>query len=517
MVRLVILLAGIVLAMCAAAGAGAPDPFVRISVETPEIFLGDTVILEVESTGLLDPIDFSPLEAVAELARETIGTRIAVIDQQVVEIRTRRMEIVPKRLGTAILGPFAAGDVVSNSVSVDVVAARTRDWTPTAADLRLEQHLSATTVHLQQEVLYELKLRHRHPVFDDEMVLPDFDGFRAVTLFSERRTIETSDGGWAAITWRVLLYPERSGRLEVGPARFSATIAKSRAERAEIDLATDGAALVVKPSAFADGAWWLAASSVRLRDEWSSDPTALSAGDEIERTIVVEAEGVLPEQIPDIAMGETRGLSVTPVGVERVARMGETGAGAVARFRFMVRALSPVPVFLDTVRLRWWDTARDRAADAIIPARRIDIGVPDRERLLEAVGATEPAWPAWTRLPATTAWTLAAVVALVVAGSALVIAGGRREAGPSAATGALLLEAISAARAGDPRGFHEKLARLTRAPSAAALVLPVREAFELAQARDAAPDLSGLADILEARLRDRPRDPDAASRALPML
>jgi hypothetical protein len=87
----------------------AVDRWIVVKVDGDRFFLGDTVVLDIDSTGLEEPIDFSALDAVAAIGRQTVGTRIAVIRGQVVEIRSVRLEISPKKAGYITLGPLTAG------------------------------------------------------------------------------------------------------------------------------------------------------------------------------------------------------------------------------------------------------------------------------------------------------------------------------------------------------------------------------------------------------------------------
>jgi hypothetical protein len=330
------------------------------------------------------------LESDADLVRETAGTRIAVVDGQVIDISSRRIELQPHRIGLLTLGPLQADGVVSNSVSIDITEAHTLAWTPGENDVRLTQIISEPNPWLQQQTVLDIELRTRHPISDEVAKLPVFEGFRVVPVFTERRTLEEAEG-WAKTAWRYLLFPQRSGNLTIPGASFSGVLLKSRAERGAFELVASPTPITVRPSAFGQSNWWVAASSLTLTDSWSGDPTKLSAGDEVGREITVAATGVLPEQIPDISMDETRGLSITPLGVTREGKIAGDQAQASATFRFRLRAMSPVPVFLDTVRLRWWDTVQNRAAEAIIPARRIDIGIPDRDALV-ANALSEQSW-----------------------------------------------------------------------------------------------------------------------------
>jgi hypothetical protein len=517
MVRLLqVLFLLIALALPAAAK---PQPFIDITLETQEAFLGDSVVIEVRWSGLADPIDFSPLQRAATVMRETAGTRIAVIQGAVVEISSTRIELVPKAVGLLELGPLRAGDVVSNSVALRITEAKRLDWSPGPEDVRLEQTVSQRDPWLQQQVVLDIVLRTRHPIHDEEVVLPGLDGLRSIVVHKERRTLEEADGGWSQIAWRYLVFPQHSGRIPIAGARISGAIEKSRAERARFDLAAPPTDLTVRPAAFPATQWWIAARRLALSDAWSRDPRELKAGDEAERTITVSTLDALPEQIPDVAMDETRGLSITPLGVERGMKLVGDHVEAQASYRFRIRALSPVPVFLDTVRLRWWSTADESAEEAIIPARRIDIGIPDRQSLVWHALADAPWW--WRiadRLGPTgdVVWVIAAAVA-----SLLVVAGflaWRRRAG---FVGRLVLwrqlrGMRALARQGDMAGLYALLRGIAAEPADRRSLVPLLVALETALFGQASETLDLDALVLRAGHALRGRQQRAVS-SLPSL
>lgn len=433
----------------------AVDRWIVVKVDGDRFFLGDTVVLDIDSTGLEGPIDFSALDAVAAIGRQTVGTRIAVIRGQVVEIRSVRLEISPKKAGYITLGPLTAGAVASNTVTIDIEAERPPQWTPTAQDADMTMTVSEARPWLQQEVVLDIRVRHRHPLSNEEVKLPAFADFRITPVFEERRTIETADGGWAVLAWRYLLYPQHSGPITIDAPRLGATLSRTRVERARVELSVSPIQLDVRPAAGLSH-WWLPARKVTLKDAWSTEPAGLSAGDEVMRTIRVEAEGVRPEQIPDVAMAETRGFQITPVGVRRSGSVKEAGSSATATFEFKLRAVSPVAIFVDTVRLPWWDTVAGEARNAIIPARRIEIGMPDRDKLIENAGGN----PLVDRLPSP-GWSVVAIAALAVAAVASGVFLTGRNGGTDPAR-PLLKGAALRLKKGDANGAIEMLRQLPR-------------------------------------------------------
>jgi len=412
-----------------------PTSGIRLTVAEDTVYVGDSVTLEIESVGLLEPLDTSPLFIGADLLRETAGTRITVIGGQVMDVRTRRMEFLPRAEGAVAFGPLrgetANGPVQSNRVVVTVAAPVEDAWQPGADDARAEISLSSSTPWVREQVTLDIVLRHRFAIADETIELPDLAGFDVLPVFERRRTLEPADETretskpMRRIAWRYLLWPRRSGPLEIGALRWQGTMVRSRTARGPIDTGTAPQSLDVRAAPADADAWWLPASALSLSDGWSSDLADLTAGSEIERTLTVEARGVLASQLPVVEPLASRSFTSVALGGSRDQQLIGDVVTATASYRFRLTARSPVPVFLDTVRVGWWDTVNEAAAEAIVPARRVDIGLPDRADLLADValeqGAGSRTWLALQSvdLPAAAGIALAAALTLGMAISAL--------------------------------------------------------------------------------------------------
>lgn len=391
------------------------DPIITLTGSNEPVYLGDSVIIELESVGIDDPLDASPLLQNAELLRETRGSRITVVNDQVVEMKLRRMELLPQREGRLILGPLSGssikGTVNSNTIIVDVQAPADYDWQPEADDLQISMTLSigdgGNRVSLQsgdgkreasnqpfvgQHIIADIELRHRYPIAEEQLSLPDFEGFDVMEEFTERRTIDSPEGepAWRLIAWRYHLFARYSGTITLNPVVWQGTVIRSRTQRSAFDRRSPPMTLQIKPAA-TTSRWWLPASDVRLSDSWSKDPRELSAGDEILRTITLSARDVMANHLPEIVPPESRALTTTPIRQSRSQQLNGEHILATAIFEYRMIAQSPIPVFLDTVRLPWYDTVTDTAREAIIPARRINVGLPDRADLLASL-ALEGNW-----------------------------------------------------------------------------------------------------------------------------
>ena len=402
---------------------------IQLTPSESSIYVGDSVFIDIEAYGLIEELDVNNLSANADLLRESFGTRISVIEGKVVEIHTRRMEYLPHDIGTTTFGPLTgmteAGPVESSAAHVRVLPQADTIWHPESRDANISMRLSPMAPHVGQQLTLDIELRHRFPVVDELIEVPTLDAFDVLPIFEERRTIDrTADENTPAtapptrlVAWRYLLWPRRSGPQGIDALDWSGTLVRSRTRRASIALQSNPIEVNVLPRSDDATGWWLPARNLSLSEQWSRDPRELTAGDDIERILTVQANGVLVNHLPRIEPLATRSISSVAIDERRHQELIGGEVRSTAEFRYRLTARSPVPVFLDTVRVVWWDTDEKRATEAIVPARRVNIGLPDRADLLSNIALEQDAW---TRLKIALAsakfsTTAGAVLAVVLA------------------------------------------------------------------------------------------------------
>jgi len=359
------------------------EPAIVLSAENSSIYIGDTLVLEINSTGLIEPIDVTPLFKKTTFSRETFGTKIGVSKGKVVEIALRRIEVIPQEEGLLVLGPLRGesneGNVSSNSIAVTVAAAPDENWVPADDDLKLTMEISKPNPFVSEQFELTVQLQHRYALASEVVSLPAFDGFDVVPIMEERRLVDNTTN-MRSTTWRYLLHAQRSGPQTLPGVKWSATLIRSRLQRHDFSLEADPIEFNVRavPDKFPENTWWLAAESVTLNDEWSADLLQLSAGDELTRTINLNATGVLSNHLPVVKPLATRSFHSTPLPTQRSDELIAETTNATGIYEFRMIAEAPVSVFLDTVRVPWFNTRTREIEEAIIPSRRIDVGLPKR-------------------------------------------------------------------------------------------------------------------------------------------
>lgn len=260
------------------------------------------------------------------------------------------------------------------------------------------------------------------PVALYELEPPALDGFRWLAVGRDVWG-ETVDRGrqMRGFLATFALFPQQSGRLEIGRFVDHLTIVGSDGKRQKVDIATAPATLEVAAAAAPPGEWWLPARDLTVTESWSVDPRGLAIGQSTRRTITISATGVTDDQLPPppsfaspkliafadpperstvmgvaarTEIGERKRQSLPKPG--RLAEVaGRDGPVASVTYAWTVRPTTDEAVTVPAIEIPWFDTDRGEAARALVPARTVSVSVlghsaADLERAL-GIAAAVPA------------------------------------------------------------------------------------------------------------------------------
>ena len=268
----------------------------------------------------------------------------------------------------------------------------------------------------------------------------DFDGFPAKSF---ERTIA--------------IFPEKPGDLEIGSFVHKLTVVDGAAQRV-LEVKSKPIMLKVAEWKGPGGPrdpkqWWLPSSEVRITDQWSGDPNHVPRGETVRRTVTIEADGVLAEQLPPPPVMRSAGIISFRGPIDRETRVTETGPVARAIYRWDMRPTTAYPAIVQPIDIPWFDTRQRTLRKAVIPAQRMAWSAVGAPAEMQAMAAEKGPGP----------WATAGAGALAfLGGLALLMVGTRSSGLPRLPPRALYAMRLAAWRR-DPAGFRAAVTALARA------------------------------------------------------
>jgi hypothetical protein len=409
------------------AGAAASATRLEASLMRSEVPPGEPIVLRLRTRAdsALSP-DLAPLEADFEIVGLNQVLRTTIVNGRSERLQEWLVQLLPRHDGVSEIPPISLrGDPATASAVLSVaVRPGTRSPAALAADhdragstspaTFVEVSVDETSPYVQGQVVLRVKIYSAEPILSGQLSAVRLESAAIERVGDDRRYETTRDGrDYRVIESTFAIFPQQSGELRIPPVVFEGRVrdaqggARSRARGhspsafggslldqleammgggfgpSRIDglpgrggrlvrIRSDELVLDVRPRpAEAGDHWWLPAKALKLSEEWDSEPDTLVVGEQVTRSLIIQALGVAWNQIPEIALPEVAGLKQyrEPSVDQKVET--EDGLAAVKIQSTVVIPTEPGDYVLPEIEFEWWDTTADRARTATLPERRI--------------------------------------------------------------------------------------------------------------------------------------------------
>ena len=361
----------------AAAGEG-----LRAVLEPNPIRTNETarLIIEAEGSHAREEPELGPLDEDFERLGTSTSTQIQILNGRQ-SITTRWVvDLAPRRSGEIEVPPLTLGSLSTPALTLRVLEAPA-SHADAKSDIFIESEVFPESPYVQSQITYALRLFRTVEILDGTLDEPRASDVLVQRLGRDRSYTSTRGGrAYRVIERRYAIFPQSSGELHIPPVRFDGEVADLESASSSITrlftpgrrvrLSTEGYRLDVRPRPPEfEGKTWLPGRTLGLVEQWSEDPPELQVGDPLTRTIIVKTTGLRGDQLPEIQIGAPDGVRVYPdQPTIRTASDVDFVYGSREQ-RFALVPLREGEVTIPEVRVRWWDTAADAPATALIPSR----------------------------------------------------------------------------------------------------------------------------------------------------
>ena len=385
---------------------------VRAWLDRDSMQLGETVTLNVETSGAVGEPDFSGLENDFELLNRSNSSSVSIVNGSATSTQLWAIGLKPKREGKLVVPALSVGKQKTAPVELTVGAAPVVASANPGDDLFVELSADPLNAYVQQQVRVTLKLFYAINLTDgglDELTVSD----AVVQKLGQDRSYEAERAGrrYRVLERRYSVTAQKSGNLALPAVNFRGRALSGNDPNAmffgrgrAVSARSDALSIEIRPRPAESGNGpWLPAQSLELRIEGANPAAPARVGEPLTVTITATAQGLGFEQLPELEMPAIDGAEIYP---DKSTTRSRENNGWIIGERSRKFAIVPKragTLHVPAMPLNWWDTASNKAASAQTTAFDVEVGAAaaaDGAGVAAALPSAVPAEPAVRGLPA---------------------------------------------------------------------------------------------------------------------
>lgn len=320
--------------------------------------------------------DIEPLKKDFKILGNHQKYSVRSVNGDTTAIITWTYELAPQTTGTLTIPPLTFKNSTSEPVNVEVESGHAPKATGTVSPAFVEVSADKSDAYVQEQVIVTVKLFYRGNLIRGDLSEPDPGDAIMETMGEQKEYARVRDNtSYRVVERRYALYPQSPGTLELSGIQFKGQARDASNQLKFLRDQADTLRIPIKdiPDSFT-GDTWLPAASLELSQSWSDKAKTLKTGQSIERTIKLNALGLLASALPPMKIqypeNKLRSYPDQPDMDSTVNNRTVTSTRAQST---SLVAVKPGNVQLSEIRVPWWDTVNDRQRVAVIPAQTFTI------------------------------------------------------------------------------------------------------------------------------------------------
>jgi hypothetical protein len=346
----------------------------RAWLEQPQVALGESVTLNVETDEVTAEPDLTPLMADFALESQSNSRSVRLINGQMTSKTIYAIILAPKRAGELQIPSLRIGrqQTAPLTLSVSATASASAANASGNATAFVETEIDDANPYVQQSVGVVVRLYYAVSLVSGQLDVDPPEGALLQRVGEiTQSTREINGRRYNTAERRFLLVPERSGPLTIPGPRFEGRGAGSWMDdllggnSREIRINGAPRTLQVRAQPASAPQPWLPLRDLRLR--YVAAPQSLQAGEAATLAIEVTALGATQAQMPELPTPSVPGAQV----FAEPPQYDETFVGGTPQVK-LTRRYSVVPakagqLVIPGLSMAWWDVRAGTAKTASLP------------------------------------------------------------------------------------------------------------------------------------------------------
>lgn len=389
---LLLLLAPLV---CAATGsAGAPHVF----LDRTHVSLGDTVTLNIQSSGTLDTPDLSPLQNDFQVLGTSRSSSVQITNGKAEATSQLGIALKPLHAGTLTIPALDVGGAKTQPLTLQVGAAPAGGVGNVGDPVFMEASVLSSSPWVGQQTDYTVRLFYL-PGVDGALGDPSADGARLVKLDRDHRYMANRNGfAYKVIERSWALIPQRSGAITVqGPEFQGQRLAVGNPGTwfnnpnallnnpnailngqmpgigAPVQAMAPSVHMTARAAPAGAGKPWLPARALQLKLSGLPPNGDVDAGVPLTLTLSISASGQPADALPEPELPPIAGAQTYPDQTQdSTDDSGQWLQGKRTR-SFAIVPQRDGSLTIPAIMLNWWNVGTGRAEQASVPAHTLRV------------------------------------------------------------------------------------------------------------------------------------------------
>ncbi|MFN2359546.1 MAG: BatD family protein [Marinobacter sp.] len=338
-----------------------------------DINLGN--LFDFDMSSLPKP-DIEKVEDDFEILARNQQYSIRTINNEMIGEITWTYQLAPRTTGELTIPALKFRDSESEPVKIRVISGTAPDQEEDASrDSFIELSADKDQVYVQEQLVLTIKLFFTGNLIRGELSEPEHPHAIVESLGKQNEYTRYRDGvRYRVVERRYAIYPQKEGELSLQPITFEG---QARNNDGQLEFLRDNATLFDVPvkgvPADFSGDTWLPARNLELDESGLPDSEELTAGQNLTRTLKLQADGLPSETLPPFPEEMTEGIRAYPEKPERTTTPGSEGLASQLTQTTALVPVQPGELVLPEIRIPWWDTENDTERVAVIPARTLTV------------------------------------------------------------------------------------------------------------------------------------------------
>ncbi len=282
----------------------------------------------------------------------------------------------PKKSGQLSIPPANLNSAQSQAIVINVLTGNAPINADNPPAVFIEVEVDKNEVYVQEQVIFTVRLFALGRLSSGSLNEPQSSDAIVEVFGEEKKYYRMAyNQRYEVIERNYLIFPQKSGALEIEPLVFNGTLIDSyQRRRLRISEASEPLKLEVKaPNPEFTGEHWLPAKSLYLSETWQEQNAQLHVGDALTREIEVSALGLLGSALPPSPEINNDAVKTYPDKAKVASNLHEGGALATRTESTTYIAIKEGQIVLPEIRIPWWDTVNGVERVATLPKRHINV------------------------------------------------------------------------------------------------------------------------------------------------